>query len=538
MKYDFRIFTCIFIGITALSLVACANNVANETTSRKAQSSPVNTFEKFRPDYHFTPAKNWMNDPNGMVYYNGEYHLFYQYHPHSTVWGPMHWGHAISEDLLHWQELPIALAPDEHGTIFSGSIVVDHNNTSGLGSKANPAMVALFTYNNEQRKKAGKQDFQTQGLAFSLDKGRTWTKYQHNPIMPNPGIVDFRDPKVSWFAQQQKWVMVVTQGDHIGFYSSKNLLDWKFESTFGKEFGEHGGVWECPDLVRIKVAGTQEYRYVLLVSIVPGAPNGGSGTQYFVGDFNGEKFELDPQFADQLEQKHAVWLDYGTDNYAGVTFANIPQEDGRTVFIGWMNNWLYAQQVPTSTWRSAMTLPRELTLHRTQTGLQVFSQAIQEIGEAHSVSQQKDNIEIVGKTRLSSLFGTLPSSHKLHLAFNAQESTEVQLNYLNETNQKTAILINLEQGTLTIDRTESGVVDFHEKFSGTQVGPFNNDVTVYSVEIFYDKASLEVFINEGELVMSAQVFPEQPYDEVEINTDTSTDAPFTLTSVSMTSLKQ
>ena len=497
-------------------LTACSS--PSLVSHKNAKESTLND-ELFRPLYHFTPAENWMNDPNGMVYYQGEYHLFYQYHPYSTIWGPMHWGHAVSNDMIHWQHLPIALSPDEHGTIFSGSIVVDHDNTSGLGSPSKPAMVALFTYHNEERKTAGGQDYQTQGLAYSLDKGRTWVKYQHNPVMQNPGIVDFRDPKISWFAEQQKWVMVVTQGDHIGFYSSKNLIDWQFESIFGEGVGEHGGVWECPDLIRIKIAGTEQYKYVLLVSIVPSAPNGGSGTQYFVGDFDGNDFVLDKQFSAQLNEHKSLWLDYGTDNYAGVTYANVPESDGRVLFIGWMNNWQYAQQVPTTAWRSAMTIPRELSLHKTQTGLTLHSQAIREIASISQAKQQINNVVLTETADISKLLGKLPSSHKLHLQLNQQQTSKLQIRYHNQVDQSATITLDSKAGKLSIDRSQSGLVDFQEKFSGVQYGPFSANLTSYSIDIFYDKASLEVFINEGELVMTAQVFPTLAFDEIQLSTD-------------------
>lgn len=513
-----KLYICIF---TLLLLNACSNQATTGSShSLIAQQSHVaQQAEQFRPLYHFTPAANWMNDPNGMVYYEGEYHLFYQYHPYSNVWGPMHWGHAISKDLLHWQHLPVALAPDEYGTIFSGSVVVDYHNTSGLGSLDNPPMVALFTYHNELRRTAGEQDYQTQGLAYSLDKGRTWVKYQHNPVMPNPGIVDFRDPKVSWFAEQEKWMMVISQGDHIGFYSSKNLLDWQFESVFGQGIGEHGGVWECPDLIRIKVNGTQEYKYVLLVSINPGAPNGGSGTQYFVGDFDGKNFVIDERFKHQLDLQGSLWLDYGTDNYAGVTYANIPEADGRTLFMGWMNNWLYAQQVPTTAWRSAMTIPRSLTLHETPNGLKVFSNPIQELDMVSPIKQQKSLLQITAKTSLTSLFGDLPSSHHLYLQMSRQQAKKIQISYLNQQQETAIITLDVEAGKVSIDRTKSGMVDFQENFSSTQYGPIGANLDVYSLDIFYDKTSLEIFINQGELVMTVQVFPNSAYDEIEIAAD-------------------
>ena len=263
------------VNLIVISTFLAACSMTNELHKTNVDLVANTATEAFRPAFHFTPPKNWMNDPNGMVYYQGEYHLFYQHNPHDTVWGPMYWGHAISKDMVNWEHQPIKLFPDEHGTIFSGSAVIDWQNTSGLGSKENPPMVAIFTYHNDEKAKEGAIDFQTQGIAYSLDKGRTWTKYEGNPVLKNPGIRDFRDPKVSWDPQTKSWIMVLAQDDHIGFYSSKNLINWQQESTFGAEWGSHAGVWECPDLIRVRVEGTNTYKYVLLVSINPGAPNGG-----------------------------------------------------------------------------------------------------------------------------------------------------------------------------------------------------------------------------------------------------------------------
>ncbi|MDB5263027.1 MAG: glycosyl hydrolase family 32, partial [Adhaeribacter sp.] len=398
------------------------------TTSDKNQTETINpttaTFDELhRPQFHFTPPAGWMNDPNGMVYHNGEYHLFYQHNPDSTVWGPMHWGHAVSKDMIKWEHLPIALYPDSLGTIFSGSAVVDKNNTSGLGTKDNPAMIAIYTYHNADGEKAGRKDYQTQGIAYSLDNGRTWTKYKANPVLKNPGIKDFRDPKVSWYEKGQKWIMTLAVMDHISFYSSKNLLDWTKESDFGSDIGGHGGVWECPDLIKMPVTGTNEEKWVLIVNINPGAPNGGSGTQYFVGQFNGKNFVLDNNFKAQLtgqsnkpgsvKKGEGIWLDYGMDNYAGITWSNVPESDGRLLFIGWMSNWKYANVVPTGKWRSATTIPRTLTLENTPSGLRLASTPVKELqniyGDTHQIPAQR-------------VMGTLEISEKLNLNTSTYEA--------------------------------------------------------------------------------------------------------------------
>lgn len=294
--------------------------------------------EQYRPQVHFSSQKNWINDPNGMVYYKGVYHLFFQYNPYSSVWGPMHWGHATSKDLIHWQQQPIAIYPDSLGTIFSGSAVVDKNNTSGFGKKGQVPMVAIFTQHDTLGEKTGKNNFQNQSIAYSVDEGKTWIKYTGNPVIKNPGIRDFRDPKVMWFEPQKKWIMVLAARDIVSFYSSPDLKNWTKESDFGNDMGAHGGGWECPDLIELGYSdsntGKVNRRWFLIVNLNPGAPNGGSGTQYFIGNFDGKTFTID--------QKDTRWLDYGPDNYAGVTWSNTGK---RKILIGWMTNWLWKSVV-------------------------------------------------------------------------------------------------------------------------------------------------------------------------------------------------
>ena len=334
--------------------------------------------EEHRSQFHFSPPEKWMNDPNGMVYYEGEYQLFYQFYPDSTVWGPMHWGHAISNDLVHWDHQPIALYPDSLGYIFSGSAVIDWENTSGLGD-GKPPMIAIFTHHDPEGAKNDEIDFQYQSIAYSNDRGRSWTMYSGNPVIPNPGIRDFRDPKVIWHEDSQQWVMIFAAYDHVQIWGSPNLLDWSHLSDWGHEYGVHDGVWECPDLFPLEVEETGETKWVMLVSLNPGGPNGGSATMYFVGDFDGRSFNLDDSMSDEVSDNQALWLDYGADNYAGVTWSDIPKEDGRRIFIGWMSNWNYAQVVPTEKWRSAMTIPRELTLHKGNSGYRLYSVPVEEL---------------------------------------------------------------------------------------------------------------------------------------------------------------
>ena len=295
-------------------------------SSHIAFNQSVNYYnEPHRPQVHFSPKANWMNDPNGMVFFNNNYHLFYQYYPDSTVWGPMHWGHATSKDLVHWDHQPVALYPDTLGYIFSGSAVADVNNTSGFGKDGKIPLVAIFTHHDPVGEKAGTGTHETQSIAYSLDDGVTWKKYEKNPVLKNPGIKDFRDPKVMWYEPGKKWIMTLATLDHITFYSSPNLKDWTKESALGKEFGAHGGVWECPDLFPLEYEGKEIW--ILVVNINPGGPNGGSATQYFTGQFDGNKFTP--------YQTDIRWLDYGPDEYAGITWSNT---GNRKIFLGWMSN--------------------------------------------------------------------------------------------------------------------------------------------------------------------------------------------------------
>ena len=301
--------------------------------------------EQYRPQIHFSPKEHWMNDPNGMVYNDGIYHLFFQYYPGGTVWGPMHWGHATSKDLIHWQQQPVALYPDSLGYIFSGSAVVDKNNTSGFGKDGKVPLVAIFT-SHYPHAAPGATDFENQSLAYSLDNGKTWIKYSGNPVLKNPGIPDFRDPKVMWYGPENKWVMTLATRDRVTFYSSNDLKHWNKESEFGQSAGAHGGVWECPDLFPLKYKG--ETVWILIVNVNPGGPNKGSATQYFTGNFDGNKFNSN--------SSQVKWIDYGPDEYAGVTWNNT---GNRRIFLGWMSNWLYANQVPTVKCRNSMSIPRK-----------------------------------------------------------------------------------------------------------------------------------------------------------------------------------
>lgn len=484
------------------------------TTKSKQEfvSLPSNYYaEPYRPQYHFTPDSMWMNDPNGMVYYDGEYHLFYQYYPDSTVWGPMHWGHAISTDMLHWEHQPVALYPDEYGYIFSGSAVVDWKNTSGLGKDGQPPLVAIFTYHEPIGEKSGEIDYQTQGIAYSNDKGRTWTKYDE-PVLKNPGIRDFRDPKVSWYPEGQKWIMTLAVKDRISFYSSLDLKSWKHESDFGEDVGGHGGVWECPDLFKMKDQNGTE-KWVLLVSINPGGPNGGSVTQYFIGEFDGSQFKNENPSADP------IWLDWGKDNYAGVTWSDIPEEDGRRLFIGWMSNWQYATVVPTQKWRSAMTLPRELSLVSTDGTYQVFGKPATEV---ESILNKEDFFKIQDaevNNDVTHLFGDLVGGGAwvTSLLMDASDGEVIKLKLLNALNEEAVVIFNLAENKVYFNRDNAGKKDFSSEFAVPIVGDYSFDnKEELKVQVYWDESSIELFVNDGQFQMTNLVFPNKAWNKIEL----------------------
>jgi fructan beta-fructosidase len=459
--------------------------------------------EQHRPLFHFTPPTGWMNDPNGMVYYKGEYHLFYQHYPDSTVWGPMHWGHAVSKDMLHWEHLPIALFPDTLGYIFSGSAVVDENNTSGFGKGAEKPLIAMFTYHDMAGEKAKRTDFQTQGIAYSVDKGRTWTKYANNPVIKSPNVKDFRDPKVLWHETTKEWIVTLAVADHVEFYASKDLKKWTKRSEFGKTEGSHGGVWECPDMFPLKVDGTTE-KWVLIVNIGNGSPNGGSGTQYFVGQFDGKTFKNDNTPNDIL------WLDYGRDNYAGVTWSNAP--DNRRILLGWMSNWQYAQVVPTKTWRSATTLPRELTLKTTEKGVRLCQNAIKETEILRGGKKEIGQQIITNNYALDAV----SKGNELQLTFDLSKTTAQDLGVVISNSKGEKVLIGYEKPTnrFYIDRTEGGKKDFEKSFAGRHYAPRTATGNLLTMNLYIDVASVELFADDGATVMTDVFFPNEDFNQL------------------------
>jgi fructan beta-fructosidase len=488
----------------ALLLLACAT---------QKQSKVIN--EQHRPNFHFTPPSKWMNDPNGMVFYEGEYHLFYQYYPDGIVWGPMHWGHAVSKDMLSWEHLPIAIYPDSLGLIFSGSAVVDWKNTSGFGQNGQPPLVAIFTQHDMAGEKAGRNDFQYQSIAYSNDKGRTWTKYKDNPVIPNTNkIKDFRDPKMFWDEAHNQWTMVFAAQNHIKIWASKDLKNWTHQSDFGKEYGTHAGVWECPDLFPIRVDNTNEQKWLLLQSLNPGSPNGGSGTQYFVGDFDGKTFTLDTDFAKKVSNSQAVWLDWGRDNYAGVTWSDIPKTDGRRLFMGWMSNWDYAQVVPTKSWRSAMTLPRQLILRKTAQGYRLVSLPVKELQKLRAKTYSIDN-QLIGKSLdLTQKSNISPSAMELELEV---ERSDFSIVLSNSKGERYEIGYDLAKNEYYSDRTAAGKIDFSKKFANAiHHAPRSATEQMLKLHLFFDVASCELFADDGATVLTDIFFPNEDFTKVEL----------------------
>ncbi|MGY5849868.1 glycoside hydrolase family 32 protein [Salegentibacter sp. F14] len=507
MKYIYQNLLIIVLG--GMLFTSCKDHETEKPTSEN--DTVVQADEDFRPDFHFTPKSGWMNDPNGMFYLDGTYHLFFQHNPDDNVWGPMHWGHATSTDMINWEEQPIALEPDEHGTIFSGSAVVDHQNTSGLGDGETPPVIAIFTYHDAEREQEGEDDFQTQGIAYSLDAGKTWTKYEENPVLGNPGIRDFRDPKVTWYEEANKWIMSLAVQDRISFFSSPNLLDWEHESDFGQDMGGHGGVWECPDLFKMEVENTGEEKWVLLVSINPGGPNGGSATQYFVGDFDGTAFTPDESIAGMGEE-HQYWLDFGKDNYAGVTWSNIPEEDGRHLFIGWMSNWQYANEVPTETWRSAMTLPRDLNLIQQEDTYRIVSTPVRELEAYRSEGILKKSVEVEDSTSLVSSLDLDLSRAEIVFEISQLQEQEYVFSLSNEIGDVLKFGYEHGKGEFFIDRSNSGLVDFNDNFADKiSTAPRLSASENLKVRAIIDNMSIELFFDDGHTVMSEIFFPQQAY---------------------------
>lgn len=435
--------------------------------------------EKYRPAYHHTPLYGWMNDPNGMFYISspsgndgqagacdGEWHLCYQWNPYGSLWENMTWGHSVSKDLIHWEALPTAIEPDAVGTIFSGSCVVDKDNTAGYGKNA---IIAFYTSAAEA---------QTQSMAYSTDNGRTFTKYEKNPVITS-NVPDFRDPKVFWHGETNRWIMMLAVGQEMQIYSSANLKDWQKESSFGSEYGNHGGVWECPDLLKI------DNKWVLICNINPGGPFGGSATQYFVGDFDGKKFTCESM------PKVTKWLDYGKDHYATVSFSNAPE--GRTTVLAWMSNWQYANQVPTKQFRSANSIPRDLGLFKD--------------GEETYVS-------VVPSKEMLALRGSKIKKPSPTCEIIVDVKGAMELTLSNSKGEQVVMTYDAQQQNFAMDRTKSGDASFSDAFAVMTTAPTRG--ALKQLRIFIDNSSIEAFASDGKMAMTNLVFPSEPYNTIKV----------------------
>ena len=448
--------------------------------------------EKYRPEFHHTPAYAWMNDPNGMFYKDGVWHLYYQYNPYGSMWGNMHWGHSTSKDLTHWEHQPVVLAPDAVGTIFSGSCIVDHENTAGFGKDA---VIAMYTSCIQT---PWGHDIQSQSIAYSDDGGYTFHTYEGNPVL-TADIPDFRDPNMFWFENEEggRWILIMSAGQEMRIYSSPDMKNWTEESRFGKDLGCHDGVWECPDLMELPLPvskgskgskGSNGSKWVLFCNINPGGPAGGSATQYFIGDFDGHKFTVDDESQYKGNSQHptpntqhpGLWQDYGKDHYATVSFSNAP--DGRHTMIAWMSNWQYANGVPTKQYRSANSICREPFLNYGR-DKQVY------LGSAPS-----------------------PEYDGMGETIKVKGSCTVTLS--NDEGEEFTVTYDEKAMTLTCDRSKSGETEFSQDFAVPATAPVHNKLT--SFRIFVDNSSVEVFGNNGEVVMTSIVFPQSNLNRIKI----------------------
>ncbi len=440
-----------------------------------ADTFSLTNREQHRPVYHHTPAYGWMNDPNGMFYKDGVWHLYFQHNPYGSQWENMTWGHSTSTDLVHWTYEGDAIRPDALGTVFSGSAVVDKDNTAGFGEGA---IVAMYTSAGEN---------QTQSLAVSTDNGKTFAKYKGNPVVTS-NVPDFRDPHMLWNEEIGKWNLILAAGQQMNIYTSSDLKTWNYESSFGLGYGNHDGVWECPDLMKLKVSGTDKEKWMLVCNINPGGPFGGSATQYFIGTFDGHKFTC------ESAPEVTKWMDYGKDHYATVTFDNAP--DGRHVALAWMSNWQYANQVPTRQYRSANSIPRDLGLFEYNGETYCSSTPSAEITSARSEKAGKE------------------LSQACEVVVDLKGTTTIVLS--NDRGEQVSMTYNAEAETFEMDRTQSGQTDFSNEFPATTKAPTYGKIN--QLRIFIDKSSIEAIDADGKMAMTNIVFPGTPYNKITLTT--------------------
>ncbi len=487
----------------------------------------VANTDYYRPVYHHTPQYGWMNDANGLVYKDGEYHLYFQYNPYGSRWGNMHWGHSVSKDLIHWEHLKPAISRDTLGHIFSGSSIVDHRNSAGYGKDA---MIAFYT-------SASDEHGQIQCMAYSNDNGRTFTKYEKNPILtPFDGLKDFRDPKVFWYEPAQKWYMIVSADKEMRFYSSSNLKEWELLSGFGKGYGAQPNQFECPDFVQLAVDGNPENKkWVMIVNINPGCMFGGSATEYFVGEFDGKEFKCD------TKPEVVKWLDYGKDHYATVCFSNTGD---RVIAVPWMSNWQYANITPIKQYRGANALPRELSLYTKDGQIYMAANVVKEAQSLRKDARPIENFTVKGELEMDTVFSKMEGAYELEMDVTPGNARLVGFDLMNEKGEKSKIYLDMKEGRLVMDRTESGIVDLkrngkfdvHAKETGnyrkTLSVNYQNDFALgtwaplslcedktYHLDIFVDKCSIEIFVDGGRIAMTNLVFPTKPYDTLRFYTE-------------------
>lgn len=469
---------------------------------RLSDSFDTANREKYRPLYHHTPLFGWMNDANGLIYKDGEYHLFYQYNPYGSMWGNMHWGHSVSRDLVSWEHLPVALDRDTLGHIFSGSSVIDFNNSAGYGEGS---MISFYT-------SASDKNGQIQCMAYSTDNGRTFTKYEANPVLrPFDGLKDFRDPKVFWYEPEKKWVMVVSADKEMRFYSSTDLKEWSYLSGFGEGYGVQPSQFECPDFFELAVDGNpQQKKWVLIVNINPGGIFGGSATQYFVGDFDGTTFTCD------TKPEVVKWLDWGKDHYATVCFSNTAD---RVIAVPWMSNWQYANTIPTKQFRSANALPRELTLYKEKNDIYVAANPVKEVEKLRAEPIAIDDFDFKEGCHIDTILPNNEGAYELNLALQSATAETYGFKLRNEAGEYVDIYIDAKAGKVYMDRTHSGQTDFSPKeFAVATWGEISKN-TAHTFQVFVDKCSIELFVDGGKVAMTNLVFPETPYNLIEFHAE-------------------
>ena len=456
--------------------------------------------DKFRPVYHHTPLYGWMNDANGLVYKDGEYHLYFQYNPYGSVWGNMHWGHSVSKDLVHWEHLDPAIARDTLGHIFSGSAIVDKHNSAGYGENT---IVAFYT---SHRNIPGGQS-QVQSMAYSTDNGRTYTKYEQNPVLtPFDGLQNFRDPKVFWYEPEQKWIMIVSADKNMRFYSSANLKQWEYMSEFGEGFGPQPNQFECPDFIQLPVDGDRtRMKWVMIVNINPGFVYGGSGTMYFTGDFDGHQFVCD------TKPEVVKWLDWGKDHYATVTWSNAPA--GRAIALAWMSNWQYANDVPTRQYRSANSVPRDLSLYTSEGETYVKVTPSPELLKLRDKGSKKRAFKVDRTYNLDKLLNDNSGTYEIEMTIKNKNADVIGFQLFNSKGEEVEMYYNLAEKTFTMDRTKSGEVSFSKDFPAVTVAPVE-DGNEMKLRLFVDKSSIEAFGNDGRFAVTNLVFPSEPYNRI------------------------